>query len=119
MAAVVTSTKGGVMARRLRKSRRAVVRPTPVPPARPRSGVQQPEIGGSSRNRRLAALLAGVFATGLGLIGAGRPTIWYDEAVTLNLLHRPFERHLAGAPRGRRGARHLLRGAAGVDLVHG
>ncbi len=26
----------------------------------------------------------------IGLAGAGRPTIWYDEAVTLNLLHRPF-----------------------------
>ena len=88
--AVVTGTKGAVMPRRLRKSRRAVVQPTPTPPARPRRVAQQPEIGGSSRNRRLAALLAGLFATGLGLIGAGRPTIWYDEAVTLNLLHRPF-----------------------------
>jgi mannosyltransferase len=88
MAAVVTSTKGGV-ARRLRNRRRAVVRRSPVPSARPRSGVPQPEIG-SNRNRRIAALLAGVFATGLGLLGAGRPTIWYDEAVTLNLLHRPF-----------------------------
>ena len=77
------------MARRLRNRRRAVVRQSPVPSARPRSGVPQPQIG-SSRNRRIAALLAGVFATGLGLLGAGRPTIWYDEAVTLNLLHRPF-----------------------------
>jgi mannosyltransferase len=31
-----------------------------------------------------------VVATALGLVAAGRPTIWYDEAVTLNLLHRPF-----------------------------
>jgi mannosyltransferase len=31
-----------------------------------------------------------VVATALGLAGAGRPTIWYDEAVTLSLLHRPF-----------------------------
>ncbi|MDZ5620795.1 glycosyltransferase family 39 protein [Nocardioides sp. HM23] len=28
--------------------------------------------------------------TALGLVGAGRPTIWYDEAVTLSLLQRPF-----------------------------
>ncbi|HYG97437.1 MAG TPA: hypothetical protein VD741_10070 [Solirubrobacterales bacterium] len=42
------------------------------------------------RDRRLAALAAGVVATALGLVGAGRPTIWYDEAVTLSLLHRPF-----------------------------
>ncbi len=29
-------------------------------------------------------------ATALGLVGAARPTIWYDEAVTLSLLRRPF-----------------------------
>lgn len=29
-------------------------------------------------------------ATAVGLIGAGRPTIWFDEAVTLSLLRRPF-----------------------------
>jgi mannosyltransferase len=31
-----------------------------------------------------------LIATAIGLAWAGRPTIWYDEAVTLNLLHRPF-----------------------------
>ncbi len=75
------------MAERLRNRRRPVVRPTPTPIPR---GVQRSDTGASTRNRRLAALLAGIFATGLGLIGAGRPTIWYDEAVTLSLLRRPF-----------------------------
>lgn len=34
--------------------------------------------------------MTGAVATGVGLIGAGRPTIWYDEAVTISLMQRPF-----------------------------
>lgn len=82
------------MARRGRAPRPVGHVPAPGRPAtrqsRPRTGGQPPGIAGSPRNRRLAALAAGVIATAVGLVGAGRPTIWYDEAVTLSLLRRPF-----------------------------
>lgn len=35
-------------------------------------------------------MLIGLIATAIGLVRAGRPTIWYDEAVTLSLLQRPL-----------------------------
>jgi mannosyltransferase len=59
-----------------------------------------------SRRRVLEPLIIGVLATAVSLVGAGRPSFWYDEAATISAA---YSRSLA----------QLFQMLGNVDAVHG
>ena len=67
--------------------------------------VQRPQPGRPDRRTRTIAVLCGLLTTAIGVVGIGRPSLWYDEAASASAAARPL--HAVPA---------LLRD---VDVVHG